>query len=244
MILSELIRKRAKGDLATAIPAISATPSNSQTTSVAAVATVAVASPAIGKSPTNMEGIDKEDQSGWKGDEAITSTWWLVHFLDREPLKVMRCPQASRVEILSYFPDAFGASPYAPVTRSPASPMSSDEESAVRAWLAWIEEADPVFIDETLDRCQREQDAREYFVGRAAAELPKPNVTPDDRRTCDQCANLISGRCQAASRGEIIASRDFYPIRDLPRRCEGYLPGIADVDRRTGRERWSVQPLS
>jgi hypothetical protein len=57
-----------------------------------------------------------------------------------------------------------------------------------------------------------------------AAELPKPNPFPDDRRTCEQCANLLGNRCQAAKRGGIVASRNYEPIRDLPRRCEGYVP--------------------
>jgi hypothetical protein len=33
-------------------------------------------------------------------------------------------------------------------------------------------------------------------------------------------------------RGEIAASRDYEPIRDLPRRCDGYAPGADDADRR------------
>lgn len=69
------------------------------------------------------------------------------------------------------------------------------------------------------------------------AELPKPDPFPDDRSTCDQCANLIAKRCQAAKRGEIVASRNEI-IRDLPRRFEGYAPGADDPDRRHGRERW------
>jgi hypothetical protein len=71
------------------------------------------------------------------------------------------------------------------------------------------------------------------------SDTPKPDPFPDDRRTCDQCANLIAGQCQAAKRGEIIgASRNYEPIRDLPRRCEGYAPGADDPDRRHGLERW------
>jgi hypothetical protein len=60
----------------------------------------------------------------------------------------------------------------------------------------------------------------------------------DERRTCSQCANLKARRCQAAQRGEIVASRDYEPIRDLPRRCEGYAPGADDTDRQPGRGRW------
>ncbi|MDA1357872.1 MAG: hypothetical protein O3A94_16600 [Proteobacteria bacterium] len=116
--------------------------------------------------------------------------------------------------------------------------MTAREETAVREWLALIEETDPATVAEVIGKCQRDADAREYFTGRAAAELPKSDPFPDDRRTCDQCANLIARRCQAAKRGEIVASRNYEPIRDLPRRCEGYAPGAGDTDRRHGRERW------
>lgn len=61
----------------------------------------------------------------------------------------------------------------------------------------------------------------------------------DDRRTCTQCANLTArGLCLAARRGEIVASRSYEPVRDIPRRCEGYAPGADDADRRPGLERW------
>ena len=56
----------------------------------------------------------------------------------------------------------------------------------------------------------------------------------DDRRTCDQCANLEGRRCLAAWRGEIGANRDYEPVRDILRRCEGYAPGADDPDQRSG----------
>lgn len=65
-----------------------------------------------------------------------------------------------------------------------------------------------------------------------------PDSYPDDRRTCEQCANLDGRRCLAAWRGEIVANRDYEPVRDIPRRCEGYAPGADDLDTRPGRERW------
>ena len=123
-----------------------------------------------------------------------------------------------------------------------AAPLTANEETAIRAWLALIEETDPATIAEVIGQCQRDADARDYFTGRAAADNLQKNegnaAFDDDRRTCDQCANLIARRCQAAKRGEIVASRNYEPIRDLPRRCEGYAPGAADTDRRPGRERW------
>lgn len=70
------------------------------------------------------------------------------------------------------------------------------------------------------------------------SDTPKPDQYSDDRRTCDQCANLIARRCQAAKRGEIVANRDYEPVRDILRRCEGYAPGADDPDTRPGWERW------
>ena len=67
---------------------------------------------------------------------------------------------------------------------------------------------------------------------------PDVEALEDDRRTCRQCANLAGRRCLAAWRGEIVANRDYEPVRDIPRRCEGYAPGADDPDTRPGRERW------
>jgi hypothetical protein len=112
---------------------------------------------------------------------------------------------------------------------------------AIRAWLALIEETDPLVIAEVIAQCQQDAGVRDYFHARALAELPMPSAFPDDRRTCDQCLNLKALRCQAARRGEINASRNYEPIRNLPQRCEGYAPNADDPDRRPGRERWSMR---
>ena len=99
MTLSALIRKRSTGNLATAIPAISATQSKGKSATVARIATAAVADP----------------------DERQT-----VH-------------------------------------------MAADEEAAIRAWLEQIGETDPATISEVIKQCQRDKDAREYFIRRAVA---------------------------------------------------------------------------
>lgn len=168
----------------------------------------------------------------------IRASRWLLHYPDNDPLKVICYPEATHAEMLAWYPDAVAAEPFTPTIRQPSAPMAAAQEAAIRAWLAQINETDPATIAEVIERCHRDVNAREYFTGRAAAELPKPDRVPDDRRTCDQCANLIGRRCQAARRGEIVASRHYEPIRNLPRRCEGYAPGAADTDRRPGRERW------
>jgi hypothetical protein len=136
--------------------------------------------------------------------------------------------------------------------------MTCEEETAIRAWLAHIEETDADIIAEVLNQCRADAEARAYFL-RRADEVTRPVPDDDDRRHCAQCANqkrmpfmrgsprrhcaqcanlAPSGLCLAARRGEIIASRTYHPVDHLPRRCEGYVPGADDPDRRPGRERW------
>lgn len=114
--------------------------------------------------------------------------------------------------------------------------VTAHQESAIRSWLAQIEETDETTIAHVLNRCRQDTDARDYFI--RWVEVPRPDPF-DDRRRCDQCLNLTGrGLCLAARRGEIVANRDYEPVLDLLRRCEGYMPGGDDPDRRTGRERW------
>lgn len=164
MTLSALIRKRDTGNLATAIPAISATHPKGEAATVARIATVAVANPKEEKAapPTKVS----------IGDTATASRWWLIHYLDREPLLVSTAPPATHVDILERHPEAVAAEPFAPTIRQASAPLTASEEMAIRAWLALIEETDPATIAEVIGQCQRDSDARDYFTGRAAAELP------------------------------------------------------------------------
>jgi hypothetical protein len=46
--------------------------------------------------------------------------------------------------------------------------LTEDEDAAIRVWLSRIEESDPVVIDEVLDKCRTEPDAKDYFLGQAS----------------------------------------------------------------------------
>jgi hypothetical protein len=142
------------------------------------------------------------------GASATASRWWRLFYLDREPLEVACSPEATHAEILERHPAAVTAEPFAPAIRHPEAALTAGEDDAIRAWLASIEETDPATIAEVIELCRQDAEAREYFLSRAAAG------------------------------GEIKASRSYEPIRDLPRRCEGFKPDAADADQRTGRERW------
>jgi hypothetical protein len=149
--------------------------------------------------------------------------WWLLHYLDRDPVEVSCTPPASHTEILDRHPDAVAAEPFTPTIRQPSAPLTASEETAIRAWLALIEETDAAMIAEVIEQCQRDTDARDYFIQRAQAEVPKPEPFSDDRRTCNECANLRGRVCTIASPGGLASARKGYePNRNLLRRCEGY----------------------
>ena len=67
------------------------------------------------------------------------------------------------------------------------------------------------------------------------------NPLDDDRIRCSDCSWLsLSGVCRAAGpKGKpVVANRGYQPVRDLPRRCEGFAPYANNPDQRRGFERW------
>ena len=159
MTLLALIRKRDTGSIATAIPAIPATQTTRGAGTVARIATVAVANPKEEKtaSPAKVGA----------GDTATASRWWLIHYPDRDPLEVACCPEATHADILERHPYAVAAEPFTPTIRQPSAPLTTKEETAIRAWLALIAETDPATISEVIGHCQRDADARDYLIRRA-----------------------------------------------------------------------------
>jgi hypothetical protein len=98
---------------------------------------------------------------------------WRVVSADGEQLTVTVSPEATRAEILKLYSGA-RVSPFSWPVRKPDAPLTAEEEGAIRAWLDVIEETDPASIASTIEQCQQDGEARAYFLGRAAVELPKP----------------------------------------------------------------------
>ena len=93
--------------------------------------------------------------------------------------------------------------------------------------------------------CDPEHDAADNRPVATCQPLNVPPVPPcfvslDDRRCCAACACLSEGYCSVARPGGLVsASRNYRPIADMPKRCEGFKPMPADPDQRDGKSRWN-----
>lgn len=143
MSLADLIRKRDTGNLATAIPAISATQPKGEAGTVARIATVAVANP-------KGEKTAPPAKVGAGGDAISLSN--LIRGKS-EPVRFATAISATRK-------DEGG--------RTVANPLSIEEETAIRAWFTSIGEDDPATIADTLAQCQTDSVGRAYLLKEAA----------------------------------------------------------------------------
>lgn len=57
---------------------------------------------------------------------------------------------------------------------------TAGDETAIRSWLALINETDTGVIAEVLDKCRTDSSARAYFL-RRAEEVPRLMLKDDDR---------------------------------------------------------------
>lgn len=155
---------------------------------------------------------------------------WTIHYLGRDPVRVWFFPPVSADEAQRLYRDAEAVEPWVASNSDAVTPLGADEERVIRAWLGLINETDPVVIAEFVAQCQRDLIAREFILALAVSQLPVPAPLPDDRRSCEQCANLIGFRCEAATRGELETSRNYEPILGQLHRCAGYVPWVEVPD--------------
>lgn len=239
MTLANLIRKREPATPANANPAKAANDGREGREPLARLATLALANPTEEK-PAKPAKVGA-------GDAASASRWWLIHYPDRDSVEVACYPDATYAEILERHPDAVATEPFTPTIRQASPPLTASEETAIRAWLALIEETDPATIAEVIGQCQRDADVRDYFTGRTISEnqddlaVDRNRLETDHRRPCSQCLNLRGRVCSIAKpeRGAlVVANQGYQPAPDTLQRCAGYLPNASDTDQRLGRERW------
>lgn len=131
---------------------------------------------------TSQNGNDGHDgREASASDPEITSLWWRIHYLNRQPEEVSCCPPATHAEMLAWRPDAIAAEPFEPILRHPVTPLTEEDATMIRAWLTYIEETDEDIIADVLDQCRIDADAREYFIDRARETLQPAGVMRDKR---------------------------------------------------------------
>lgn len=169
---------------------------------------------------------------------------WLIHFPDRDPVETTCLPEPTHAEVLAMYPDATAAEPMPEQSNNRHNNRRNnqhkpEQEAELRALVASVGVAygfTPTEQQEALALALWDVDAA---LQSYRAMLAEQNIilNHDDRRRCDQCANLSHGRKCAAWQA-VGAIRGYAPVQDQPKRCEGYVPGPDDPDRRQGRERW------
>ena len=158
MTLAALIRKRDTGALANATPAKVANDEGVLEPTLAGFAELALAKPAETKALTTLQLLPA-------GDSTTFSTCWLVHYADREPVKVnISTPGATRAEIMAWKPEAIEAEPFEPTNQKPTEPLPAEVEKEILAWLAHIDEAHPAIIADVLNSCALDADSRDFIL--------------------------------------------------------------------------------
>ncbi len=71
----------------------------------------------------------------------------------------------------------------------PLPELSPNEKASIRAWLAHIKETDPATINEVLNKCRNDLDARRYFLKRSEEEVPE-SVATNNHITCYDCIHF------------------------------------------------------
>lgn len=101
------------------------------------------------------------------GDDAAVGRW----------VAVIREHKAEIVDVLKV-----GAGDTTPAS------LTAKDETAIRAWLAHIEESDPVTIADMLAQCAADPDARTYCL-KQARQIPLV-PEPDHTATCGACRHF------------------------------------------------------
>lgn len=161
---------------------------------------------------------------------------WLLHFQDRDPVEHTFLPELTHAEVMAWHPDAIAAEPMPERYAVTAIPAQETELRALVAAVGVVYAFTHEELREALALALGNPDAA-LISYRAMAAEQGIILDRDNRRRCDQCANLTkAGKCIAWQ--AVNVRRGYEPVRDIPRRCEGYQPGLDDPDRRHGRERW------
>ena len=191
----------------------------------------------LGSSPTAFENNQASNDDGQIAANNVSFTW-LLHFTGREPVIVTFSPEVIQVIALANYPSAVAVDLVNANSRQTVTELET-VELRQRVMGIYQEDADDD-RNEALRAALADPDHSLICYRVMTTEQGIPLAFEhDDRRSCSQCAVLRGSTCTFAIPGGLVSARQGYsPVLDLAHRCQGYLPGLNDTDKRTGRERW------
>jgi len=102
---------------------------------------------------------------------------WAITDADGRHLSASYTPPAPLGEVQGRWPNARHIEPEGEA--APTGPLARGDEARVRAWLASIEEHDPITVGEVLEKAAADPAALGYYLDRAtsAGIAPQPETT-------------------------------------------------------------------
>jgi len=103
----------------------------------------------------------------------VLSCWWRVTFHDGGVRTIFTPSPDSPEGLLRAYPAATDAQPFTPTFESPDATMSVTEQTAIKDWLARIDEQSQEVIDEVMVVCERNAGARAYALERSKVDVSR-----------------------------------------------------------------------
>lgn len=135
--------------------------------------------------------------------------WWCLHFADL-PTTITVCsvPGSTFAEIMASYPTAIAAEPFESVTETPDTVLTASDEQVIRDWLTKIGETDKAVIDSTMTNCRTDQNARAYFLRRAAeAEIAEREFFEERAAIIEYDGGLPRDEAERRALDEILRRR-------------------------------------
>lgn len=171
MSLLDLIRGKSVIEVATVIPAITATTEPHLGRTVARIAKVQVANQKTEKSDISIA--------------VVKSRWWMVHFRDRAPTEICCNPIAAADTVLRDIAGAVSAEAIADGSSELGSPDQYGHWSDVEVRLA--KQRARLFVMRGVKLADADA---------LACSLVERDRAGDDRRSCAECVSRSYGRCR------------------------------------------------
>lgn len=146
-------------------------------------------------------------------DDAHATTW-RIRYIDGTERVIAFSPAKTREEVLHAETGAVEVVEHAPEKTPPERPLLEDERTRIRRWLELIGETDPAAVHRTLQACEGDTVARDYFLDRAEALEERAAIAEFDgglsRQEAERLAAALPLEATEESRAALRAARQAF----------------------------------